>query len=167
MARSDPAYWCTVSEEEDLPEALLSAVGLVAIRAAELGEAIDNAISRLTGHSAARSARLQFGQKLACAKRVAGKRLADLPGLQKAFVDLCDDCLALLPERHSAVHSTYFLVGGIIKWDSRKGPEPITVAELHATATRLQAATDRLHSLVLEIRNTRGSGIIPAKYSDP
>jgi hypothetical protein len=148
-------------------EPLMAAIGRIAVRAAELGDHIDYCVSLLRpGTPKWKSARLMLGAKLEAAMEAANEgTLARNPGLKAAFVELCNACLGLLPDRNSPVHSTYIVDDdGIVKWDNREGPEVVTVDGLNATATQFAGAASNALSLGLDIRDFINSGIVSARY---
>src|SRR5690349_1025062 len=116
-------------------EPWMAAIGRIAVRAAELGELIDNITSgvRPGERGKDRNGRM-IGRKLSEAMEASGEGLLNgNPELASAFVTFCNHCLSLLPDRNGAVHSTYLLdededekITGIIQWDSRREPQYVT-----------------------------------------
>jgi len=84
-------------------------------------------------------------------------------GLRLCLVNFCNYCLTLLPDRNSAVHSTYNVDDdGIMKWDNsgREEPSYVTIDKVNADAQKLRAATDVAVQHLIDIRDYRSSGIV-------
>jgi hypothetical protein len=84
-----------------------------------------------------------------------------------ALVEFCNDCLSLLvPDRNSAIHSTYIVDDhGVIKWDSLKDPEIVTPDELNEVAAKLHAAESRAITLGMDIRDFFNSKVVMSRYA--
>jgi hypothetical protein len=150
-------------------ERLMAAIGRIAVRAAELGEQIDLILRRLRPNEpAGKWHKLPLGLKLNEAIKASNNGLMQAnAGLRMALVEFCNDCLSLLvPNRNSAIHSTYILDDdGVIKWDSLKDPKIVTPDELNEVAAKFHAAESRAITLGMEIRDFFSSKIVTSRYA--
>lgn len=137
------------------------ALGRIALRSAELGEAVDDVTRQLDVEKGKKSRRLMLGRKLALAKETATTALSSAPELREQLISFCADTLSLIKQiRNSPIHSTYLhddVEGAVIKCDTKVGPERISIEELNQYAEKLKATTRRLRQFLLhEIRNFQG-----------
>jgi hypothetical protein len=145
-------------------ERLMAAIGRIAVRAAELGEHLDLILKRLRpSEPISKWHEMMLGRKLReVIAASAESKLHGNPGLQARIVQYCEAWRTMLvPDRNSAVHSTYILdEEGVIKWDNRDGPEVVTPDGLNAMAAKLHGAAINALSLSMDIKDYLASGIV-------
>jgi hypothetical protein len=152
---------------------LMAAVGRIAVRAAELGDIIDGITKQLRPDEPWRVRnRRMIGQKLHAAMAATREgKLGGNRGLAFEIICFCRQCLRLLPDRNSAVHSTYHLdtdrnekITGIIMWDGRDEPQFVTVKALNEKAKQFHGAQSRAAHYLLEVRDYLATGIVSIRY---
>src|SRR3954469_7104501 len=86
-------------------EALMAALGRLALRAAELGELLHGIAFNLSPEHAEKSAKSMVGARISMARKVV---LCNSPSLnlKKDFMEFCAYCESLLEKRNSPIHAT-------------------------------------------------------------
>ncbi len=137
-------------------EPLMAAIGRIALRSSELAEIIDAVVDRLDKVKGEKAKTLMLGAKLSLAKETVELTLANYAQLRDQFIEFCAHVHSLLHHRNSPLHSTFLADdedGKFIKWDTKTGPELISIDDLNEYAGKFEHATNRCLQYLLEIPN--------------
>jgi hypothetical protein len=145
---------------------LMTALGRLVVRAAELDEDVGASLARLCDRKTKKSLkRRSLYWKLSALQSIAAQ-LKEADELFVALSDFCSQCLAKLKDRNSPVHSTYLMDEelGIIKWDPRHGPEVIQAEDIERDAAELKRFADKAVEYNIRVRQLRAFGVLKGEY---
>ena len=152
-------------------EPLMAAIGRIALRSAELGETIDAIAGKLDPRARLKCKGLMLGKKIELTKQIVERELASYPELVNQFRSFCNHVFSLLNDRNSPLHSTFLADDDegarFIKWDSKIGPEVVSIADLNASAKAFEGATRKCLEYFLEVRDFKIFGAPTGRLGGP
>jgi hypothetical protein len=147
---------------------LMIALGRLVVRAAELDQEVGELLKRLCDPNTKKCVnRKSLRWKLEALKSII-HQIKNRHQILSELSQFCCDCLSHLEKRNSPVHSTYLIdPDGIVKWDSRRGPELIQPDDIEKDATELGRLTKRAARFNRQVRDLRQfePGIIDGEYA--